>query len=104
MPTPTPKTPLAVHWIGRAPDPRLAAELKSVQVRPGRAPAGSLLPSVVRSESPPSRPPSARWIWASDAAPSAEVARAAVLAGAYDAVTLSAPDGPARLLRRLVEL
>jgi len=104
MPTPAPKTPLAVHWIGRAPDARLAAELRSVQLKPGRAPAGSALPHVVRSESPPSRPPSARWIWVTDGAPSAEASRAAVLAGAYDAVPLGAADGPARLLRRLAEL
>ncbi|HYV49118.1 MAG TPA: sigma 54-interacting transcriptional regulator [Myxococcaceae bacterium] len=103
-PAPKPKEPLAVHWMGRAPDARLAAELKSVQLRPGRAPAGSALPYVVRSESPPARPPSARWIWVTDGAPSAEATRVAVLAGAYDAVPLSAPDGPARLLRRLAEL
>jgi len=93
-----------VHWIGRAPEARLAAELKSVQIKLGRAPPGSAAPHVVRSESPPPRPPSARWIWVTDGAPSAEVARAAVLGGAYDAVPLQAADGPARLLRRLQEL
>ena len=93
-----------MHWIGRAPEARLAAELKSVQIKLGRAPPGSAAPHVVRSESPPPRPPSARWIWVTDGAPSAEVARAAVLGGAYDAVPLQAADGPARLLRRLQEL
>src|SRR5262245_7941235 len=104
MPTSPPRPTLAVHWIGRAPETRLAAELKSVQIKLGRAPPGSAAPHVVRSESPPPRSPSARWIWVTDGAPSADVTRSAVLAGAYDAVPLQAADGPARLLRRLQEL
>jgi len=101
---PTPRPPLVVHWIGRAPEARLSAELKAVQLKLGRAPPGSAAPHVVRSESPPSRPPSARWIWVTDGTPSTEAARAAVLAGAYDAVPLGGADGPPRLLRRLQEL
>jgi transcriptional regulator with PAS, ATPase and Fis domain len=60
---------------------------------------------LIAGRTPPARPPRVPWLWCA-AAPTVppEHAAAAVLAGAYDALSLAAPDFAATVARRIAEL
>jgi DNA-binding NtrC family response regulator len=112
-----------VTWTGGSPPPAFAAALRAAKIdvsRAGRGPspgpvregraraiAPSPTPVVVftttaRRPAPPAG--DAKWIWLSSAPIDANAARAAVLAGAYAAISLAAADAAAQLVARLREL
>jgi DNA-binding NtrC family response regulator len=94
---------MMIRWIGTPAPPRLPAGMKLSARADARALAqvvatrsGQKVPSAPGGPVP--------WIWCCEEMPSRAAVREAVLRGAYDVVSLRAPDGPARLSKRLREL
>ncbi|HEY3157326.1 MAG TPA: sigma-54 dependent transcriptional regulator [Vicinamibacterales bacterium] len=110
-----------VNWTGAAPPKAIANALRAAKIdvsrgRPG-SPADSTGGGAKRASpaapvvvfTPTARRPAppggdAKWIWVSGASIEANAARAAVLAGAYAAISLDAADAATQLVARLREL
>jgi DNA-binding NtrC family response regulator len=101
---------MLVHWRGPEPTAALRARLREAGVSLAGGPERPTVLATTAGRTPPKpgaadagRSP-APWVWVSHAAMAAGAARAAVAAGAYDALSLADPDASSRLIARLREL
>ncbi|MFN2572021.1 MAG: sigma 54-interacting transcriptional regulator [Gemmatimonadales bacterium] len=96
-----------IGWIGAAPPTRVVSALRAAKLGIARGSKVSPHAPVVvftTTARRPSAPGGARWIWLSGASADSRTAKAAVLAGAYAVVSLTAADAAAQLVQRLREL
>jgi two-component system response regulator HydG len=93
-----------LRWIGPRPPAAWRAGLRRAGVAVGGARGPTATAVVICSTRMPARPPHPRWLWVRPGPIPLAEAMAAARAGAYDSISLSQPDGAARLAERVHEL